>query len=78
MERIYDNKKITADDIRIWIRDFKNSFDVIEHLEERTKGDKEYLKMRMNEALFLVAYIESKLSVEVEDNVFIRAKELQR
>lgn len=47
-------------------------------MEERNLGDKVYLKARMNDALFLVAFVESLLCIEVKDEVYDRARELQR
>ena len=76
-EMSYGNTSITNEDVRQWIKDFTNAFDVIDHLEEKTSGDKAYLKYRMKDALFLVAYVESQLGIEVEDEVYDRARELQ-
>ncbi len=76
-EMKYSDTKITNDDIRKWIEDFTNAFEVIDHLEEKVNGDKSYLKHRMHDALFLVAYVESQLGIEVESEVYDRARELQ-
>lgn len=74
----WDNTPITYGDVIQWRDDFQNAKDVIDHMEERTLGDKAYLKSRMNDALFLVAFIESLLCIEVKDGVYDRARELQR
>lgn len=76
-EMRYSGTKITNEDVRQWIKDFTNAFDVIDHLEEKVSGDKTYLKYRMKDALFLVAYVESQLGIEVDDEVYDRARELQ-
>lgn len=73
----FDITKITSEDIRKWIDDFTNAIGVIDHLEEKTSGDKMYLKRRMRDALFLVAYVESQLGIEVESEVYDRAIHLQ-
>lgn len=74
----WDNTPITYRDVIQWKHDFQNAKKVIDHMEERTVGDKAYLKHKMDDALFLVAFVESLLSIEVEDEVYSRARELQR
>lgn len=76
-EMRYSDTKITSEDVRKWIDDFANAIGVIDHLEEKTSGDKMYLKGRMRDALFLVAYVESQLGIEVESEVYDRAVQLQ-
>lgn len=74
----WQNTSITYRDVAEWQNEFQNAKAVIDHMEERTVGDKDYLKRRMNDALFLVAFVESLLCVEVEGEIYDRARELQR
>lgn len=75
---IWNNTPITYRDVLQWKDDFQNAKAVIDHMLEKTDGDKAYIKQRMNDALFLVAFVESLLSIEVDDIVYNRARELQR
>ena len=74
----WDNTPITCRDVIQWKHDFRNAKMVVDRMEERDVGDKAYLKNKMNDALFLVAFVESLLSIEVDDEVYNRARELQR
>lgn len=74
----WDNTPITYQDVIQWKYDFQNAKAVIDHMEERTVGDKAHLKHKMDDALFLVAFVESLLSIEVDEEVYNRARELQR
>ena len=75
---MYSNKTITTEDIATWIAMFTNAIKVINRMDEKAPGDKHFLKDRMSDAMFLVAYAESTLAVEVSDEVYDRAVELQR
>ena len=74
---MYSNKRITAEDIATWVAMFTKAIKVINRMDEKAPGDKHFIKDRMSDAMFLVAYAESTLAVEVSDEVYDRAVELQ-
>lgn len=75
---MYSNRAITAEDIAIWIDDFTKATEVISRMEEGLPGDRRFLKGRLEDAMFLIAYAESTLAAEVGDEVYDRAIELQK
>lgn len=72
------NTDITAEDIHRWIEKFQNASEILERCTERNNGDKAYIRQALSDALFLVAFAESKLKIKVPDEVYGRARELQR
>lgn len=71
--------KITYNDIRQWITRFQD----VKKIAHRHKDngvvcfDPELIEWAMNDALYLVAFVESLMSLEEPDGVLERAKELQ-
>lgn len=71
--------KVTYDDIRQWIERFQNIKKIVYKYEENgvVCFDPELIEWAMNDALYLVALVESLLSLEEPDGVLDRALELQ-
>ena len=74
----YSNTKITTEDVKQWIASFTKASIVINSLECLQDEIKDFLIGRLHESLFLVAYVESQLGIDVNDEVYDRARKLQR
>lgn len=72
------NTDVTSEDIRLWIDKFQNAIEILERCTERNNGDKAYIRQALSDALFLVAFVESKLKIKVPDSVYDRARTLQK
>ena len=71
--------KITYDDIRQWIKRFQNIKKIVHKYEDNgvVCFDPKLIEWAMSDALYLVALVESLMSLEEPDGVLERAKELQ-
>ena len=70
--------KITYNDIKQWIERFQNTKELIHKYGLRGECfDSRSIEWAMDDALYLVALIESFMTLEEPDGVLDRAKELQ-
>lgn len=70
--------KITHDDIKQWIEQFQNAKELVNRCGLGKEGlDYRRIEWAMNDALYLVALVESLMSLEEPDGVLDRARELQ-
>ena len=71
--------KITYNDIRQWITRFQGVKEIAHKYKDNriVCFDPELIEWAMSDALYLVALVESLMSLEEPDGVLDRAKELQ-
>lgn len=71
--------KITYNDIKQWIIRFQDIKKIIHKYEDNgiVCFDPKLIEWAMNDALYLVALVESLMSLEEPDGVLDRARELQ-
>ena len=69
--------KITYNDIRQWIERFQNTKELAYKYVEKEGFNLRPIIWAMDDALYLVALIESLMVVEEPDGVLDRARELQ-
>lgn len=75
---MYTNTKITQADTIQWINDFQKAVQMLKREGVLSDMDKAFIRRRISDALFLVAYVESQLAIDVADEVYDRARALQR
>lgn len=75
---MYSNTTIKQADIDLWIMDFQAAKQILDSQCAFSKEEISFLRNRILDALFLVAFVESHLAIEVADEVYDRARELQR
>ena len=71
--------KITHEDIRQWIERFQSIKKIVRRYEDLgfVYFDPELINWAMNDALYLVALVESLMALEEPEGTIERAKELQ-